>query len=96
MIDHPSRFIFFAVGSPQQEIVAQTVKATGKATGLGFCIGASIDFLTGTEVRAPVWMQNTSLEWLYRLLQDPKRMWKRYLLKGPRIFAIYARWLFSG
>lgn len=96
VVKHPSRYVFFAVGSPQQEIVARAVKKTGKAVGTGFCIGASIDFLTGKENRAPVWMQKTGLEWLFRLLQNPKRMWKRYLLQGPKIFLIYLTWRLSG
>ncbi len=95
VINHPSRFTFLAVGSPQQEIVAQAVLRTGKAVGTGFCIGASIDFLTGKETRAPLWMQNAGLEWLYRLLQNPKGLWKRYLVRGPRIFIIFLSWLWS-
>jgi len=95
IIDHPSRYVFLAVGSPQQEIVARAVQKTGKATGTGFCIGASIDFLTGKEVRSPNWMQKCSIEWLFRLLQDPKRLWRRYLLHGPVIFLIFLAWLFS-
>lgn len=95
VIDHPSRYVFFAVGSPQQEIVAQAVLRTEQATGTGFCIGASINFLIGKETRAPIWMQKAVLEWLYRLLQNPKRLWKRYLVRGPRIFIIYLSWLLS-
>lgn len=95
VINHPSRYIFFAVGSPQQEVVARAVLHTGKATGTGFCIGASIDFLTGKETRAPLWMQNAGLEWLYRLLHNPVGLWKRYLVRGPRIFIIYLSWLLS-
>lgn len=93
VLNHPSRYVFFAIGSPQQEIVAHAVWKTGNATGVGFCIGASIDFLTGKENRAPQWMQNTGLEWLFRLFQDPKRMWKRYLIHGTRIFWLYIVWL---
>lgn len=96
VVQHPSRYTFFAVGSPQQEIVARAVQKTGKATGTGFCIGASIDFLTGKEKRAPEWMQNTGLEWLFRLLYDPSRMWRRYLVQGPKIFIIFIAWMFSG
>ncbi|MGC3982238.1 MAG: WecB/TagA/CpsF family glycosyltransferase [Steroidobacteraceae bacterium] len=82
----PFRFCFLAVGCPQQEILAQKLKQRGKAKGLALCIGASINFLTGEERRAPRWMQRTGLEWLYRLLQDPKRLAHRYLVRGPRIF----------
>ncbi len=83
----PFRFCFLAVGSPQQEAIAQALKARGNARGLALCVGASIDFLTGRERRAPVWMQRLALEWLFRLLQSPRRLFRRYLVRGPRIFA---------
>jgi exopolysaccharide biosynthesis WecB/TagA/CpsF family protein len=83
----PFRFCFLAVGSPQQETLAQALKARGIARGLALCVGASLNFITGQERRAPVWMQKIALEWLYRLLQNPKRLARRYLVRGPRIFA---------
>ena len=43
-------------------------------------IGAVFDFYAGTMQRAPMWWQNHSLEWAYRLVKEPKRMWKRYLI----------------
>lgn len=46
-------------------------------------IGAVFDFYAGTAKRAPMWWQNHSLEWLYRLCVEPKRMWRRYLLGNP-------------
>ena len=46
-------------------------------------IGAVFDFYAGTAKRAPMWWQEHSLEWLYRLLKEPKRMWRRYLLGNP-------------
>jgi exopolysaccharide biosynthesis WecB/TagA/CpsF family protein len=87
----PFRFCFLAVGAPQQEMLAYALKQRGLARGLAFCFGASINFLTGAERRAPLWMQWLSLEWLYRLLQDPGRMAKRYLVRGPRIFWLLPR-----
>lgn len=91
--NHPSRYIFFAVGSPQQEILAYRIYKREKSTGLGFCIGASIDFLTGIEKRAPKFVQQLALEWLFRLLQNPKRLWKRYLVQDIKIFPIFFRCL---
>ena len=87
----PFRYCFIAVGSPQQEVLASQLKARGVARGLALCIGASINFLTGAERRAPSWMQALSLEWLYRLLQDPRRLARRYLVRGPRIFLLFPR-----
>jgi exopolysaccharide biosynthesis WecB/TagA/CpsF family protein len=82
----PFRFCFLAVGSPQQEILAQRLQRRGNARGLALCVGASLNMLTGSEKRAPRWMQRAALEWLYRLSQDPRRLARRYLLRGPRLF----------
>jgi exopolysaccharide biosynthesis WecB/TagA/CpsF family protein len=82
----PFRFCFLAVGSPQQETIAHLLKTRGVARGLVLCAGASLNYLTGSERRAPVWVRRLALEWLFRLLQDPRRLGKRYLVRGPRIF----------
>ncbi|UTW44924.1 WecB/TagA/CpsF family glycosyltransferase [bacterium SCSIO 12696] len=87
----PFKYLFFAVGSPRQEILAYELKSRGKATGIGFCIGASIDFLVGTESRAPKWVQALSFEWFYRFLQNPRRLWRRYFVDGLRIFPIFIK-----
>jgi exopolysaccharide biosynthesis WecB/TagA/CpsF family protein len=87
----PFRFCFLAVGSPQQETIAQALKSRGVARGLALCIGASLNFITGHERRAPKWMQKMALEWLYRLMQNPRRLARRYLVRGPRIFGLLRR-----
>jgi len=87
----PFRFCFLAVGCPQQEILANKLLQRGVARGLTLCIGASINFLTGSERRAPQWMQKAGLEWAFRLIQDPSRLAKRYLIRGPRIFKLLKR-----
>lgn len=87
----PFRFCFLAVGSPQQEMVAGLLRERGVARGLALCVGASLDFLTGRERRAPRWLQLLALEWLYRLAQNPRRLWSRYLVRGPRIFGYLRR-----
>jgi exopolysaccharide biosynthesis WecB/TagA/CpsF family protein len=84
----PFRFCFLAVGAPQQEILAQLLKKRGIARGLALCIGASINFMTGREQRAPQWMQRLGLEWAYRLASDPRRLARRYLVRGPRVFSL--------
>ncbi len=92
-IEHhsPFRFCLLAVGSPRQEMLAHALARRGIARGLTLCIGASIDFLTGKQRRAPRWIQRLSLEWMYRLIQDPKRMAHRYLVRGPRLFWLVPR-----
>jgi exopolysaccharide biosynthesis WecB/TagA/CpsF family protein len=83
----PFRFCLLAVGSPRQELLAQRLALRGRARGLALCIGASIDFLTGAEQRAPAWVQGAGLEWLYRLTRNPRRLAWRYLVRGPKFFA---------
>jgi exopolysaccharide biosynthesis WecB/TagA/CpsF family protein len=90
----PFRFCFLAIGSPQQELIAHELQKRGRARGLALCVGASIDFLTGKEQRAPRWMQEASIEWLFRLLLNPRKMARRYLLRGPRVFAQMVRFKF--
>lgn len=87
----PFRFCFLGVGAPQQEALAQMLKARGIAKGLALCVGASINFLTGVEQRAPMWMQRIGMEWVYRLANDPRRLAKRYLVRGPRVFTLLPR-----
>jgi N-acetylglucosaminyldiphosphoundecaprenol N-acetyl-beta-D-mannosaminyltransferase len=73
-----ANIILYALGSPQQEKLAISVNRVCD-TKLGFCIGASVDFLTGKSKRAPVLIQKLSLEWGYRLFVEPKRMSVRYI-----------------
>lgn len=71
-------FIFLSVGSPRQEMFAQKLKERGIQKGVALCVGASINFITGVEKRAPGWMQHLGMEWFYRMMQDPGRLAKRY------------------
>lgn len=84
----PFRFCLLAVGCPRQEMLAQRLKQRGIARGLALCIGASVDFLTGQERRAPRVLQKLGLEWMFRLLQSPRRLGGRYLVRGPRVFNV--------
>ncbi|MEM6821350.1 MAG: WecB/TagA/CpsF family glycosyltransferase [Verrucomicrobiota bacterium] len=69
--------LLVAMGCPKQEKwIAMHFQKTGAFVSIG--IGASLDFVAGKFSRAPKWMQKTGLEWLYRMLQEPKRMVKRY------------------
>lgn len=73
--------VFIAVGSPQQEILACRVKAawSNQKQCIGVCVGASFDFLSGKIQRAPHAMQAMHLEWLHRLLSEPRRLAGRYM-----------------
>ncbi len=68
--------IWGGLGAPKQE--KWMYRHRGRVGGVMIGVGAGFDFYAGTVKRAPVWMQRASLEWLYRLLQDPKRLLSRY------------------
>ncbi len=78
--------LFVGMTAPKQEKWAdQNYEAL--QTGHICCIGAVFDFYAGTVKRAPHWMINIGLEWLYRLIKEPKRMWRRYLIGN--VYFIY-------
>jgi N-acetylglucosaminyldiphosphoundecaprenol N-acetyl-beta-D-mannosaminyltransferase len=79
--------IFVALGPPKQELwIHRSMDRVRPAVSLG--VGASLDFLVGKYKRAPKWMGRVGLEWLYRLLQEPRRLWRRYLVEAPRFLGI--------
>lgn len=87
--DAPFDLLLCCISFPKQEIMCHDLQQAGRASGLALCAGASLDFLTGKQQRAPGWLASAHLEWLHRLLSDPKRMWHRYLVRGPRIFLLF-------
>jgi exopolysaccharide biosynthesis WecB/TagA/CpsF family protein len=87
-----AKFTFLAVGSPQSEALAHLIAGIPGAEGCGLCIGASIEFVTGQRKRAPLLVQRLSLEWCYRLVQEPRRLWRRYVIGAWKIVPIIVRW----
>ncbi|OCX66440.1 hypothetical protein BFP70_05055 [Thioclava sp. SK-1] len=81
--------ILLCLSFPKQEYFAHDLQQRGHARGTALCVGASIDFLTGHQARAPEWVQRAGMEWAFRLLSNPRRLWKRYLIDGPKVFALY-------
>lgn len=69
-------FVWVGLGAPKQE--KWMADHQGKVNGLMIGVGAGFDYYAGNIERAPEWMQKSNLEWLYRLLQDPKRLFRRY------------------
>ncbi len=70
-------FVWVGLGAPKQE--NWMADHQGRVNGFMVGVGAGFDYFAGNIERAPEWMQKSNLEWLYRLLQDPKRLFKRYL-----------------
>ncbi|WGR68657.1 MULTISPECIES: WecB/TagA/CpsF family glycosyltransferase [unclassified Bradyrhizobium] len=74
--------LLVAMGNPLQELwLAEHLQATGCRLGIG--VGALFDFLSGDVARAPLWVREARLEWVYRLLLEPGRLWHRYLVGNP-------------
>ncbi|WP_071467506.1 WecB/TagA/CpsF family glycosyltransferase [Polynucleobacter asymbioticus] len=72
--------LFVGLGCPKQEFWCATHAPFLKPIALG--VGAAFDFHAGTKSRPPLWMQKNGFEWLYRLISEPKRLWKRYLISN--------------
>lgn len=88
-----STLTLFAIGAPQSELLCYRIAQRGRASGIGLCIGASLEFVTGRKRRAPRWMQHLKLEWLFRLISEPRRLARRYLLDGPEVIKVWVRWV---
>jgi len=73
-----ANMVFVALGCPKQERWMSEMKHRIPAVMIG--VGGALPVLVGLQKRAPVWMQKNSLEWLYRLMQEPRRLFKRYLV----------------
>ena len=71
-------FLFLGLGCPLQEVFAYDHRHAIKAVQV--CVGAAFDFHAGNKKIAPRWMQRNGLEWLYRFKQEPRRLWRRYLV----------------
>lgn len=86
--------LFVGVGSPKQEKWIAKHKDILQVP-VAIAIGASFDFVAGSMPRAPQWMQQCGLEWLYRFCCEPKRLFARYFIHDLRFFRIAARELFN-
>ena len=79
--------IWVALGAPRQELFCARMK--GKVCGLMIAVGGAFNVLAGIVPEAPQWVQNCSMEWFYRFLQEPRRLFKRYLITNSK-FIYYA------
>jgi N-acetylglucosaminyldiphosphoundecaprenol N-acetyl-beta-D-mannosaminyltransferase len=78
--ERKSKIVLAALGAPRQEDwIAAHLGESGALVGIG--IGSAFDIISGDKPRAPQWMQDSGLEWFYRMLQEPRRLGKRYLVE---------------
>ncbi|RTH96481.1 glycosyltransferase [Thermus scotoductus] len=80
------RILFVGLGCPKQE--RWMAEHKGKLWAVMLGVGAAFDFHAGRVRQAPVWMQRAGLEWLFRLGQEPRRLWRRYLKHNPRFLLL--------
>ncbi len=88
--DAGARILFVGLGCPKQErwIDAHSGEGEKNVRAVMLGVGAAFDFHAGTLRQAPPWMQSHGLEWLFRLVMEPRRLWKRYLKHNPRFSAL--------
>lgn len=82
-----ARIMFIGLGCPKQE--RWMADHRDRFPGVMIGVGAAFDFIAGTKRQAPPWMQRGGLEWFFRLSQEPRRLWKRYLIYNP-LFLVLA------
>ncbi|MGY1740210.1 MULTISPECIES: WecB/TagA/CpsF family glycosyltransferase [unclassified Blastococcus] len=86
-----AQIIWIALGTPKQDFVAAELASRTQLPCIG--VGAAFDFLSGTTSEAPEVLRKLGLEWFYRLLREPRRLWRRYLLGNVRFLSVAIRGL---
>ncbi len=89
-----ANFVLVGRGCPRQEIWVSD--HLGKVHAPMMAVGAAFDFFAGTKPMAPSWMQNNGLEWFFRLMTEPKRLFKRYLSTNSKFLSLYLKSIFGG
>ena len=87
IVDSGARILLVGIGCPKQELWMAAHKDRIPAVMLG--VGAAFDFHSGRVKQAPSWMEQMGLEWLFRMLMEPKRLWKRYFKHNPRFLLFF-------
>lgn len=90
-----AHIVWVGLGSPKQDQWMRLYRHHLDAPLL-IGVGAAFDFIAGTTPQAPRWMQSRGLEWLFRLMMEPRRLWKRYLLYNPKFIYTLARMRWAG
>ena len=86
--------VWVGLGAPKQDYWVARFRPMLEAPVL-LAVGAAFDFHTGRVRQAPRWMQRVGLEWLFRLTQDPRRLWRRYVIGNPRFVFLVLRQVLS-
>ena len=86
--DSKAQILFVAITSPKKENFMYAYRELLSNVNFTMGVGGSFDVVAGFTKRAPLWMQNIGLEWFYRFLQEPSRMWKRYLVGNTKFIIL--------
>ena len=86
--------VWVGIGTPRQDRLVPELAARVPAAIVP--VGAAFDFHAGTKPTAPGWMQNSGLEWLFRLTTEPRRLWRRYLVTNSIFVFLFARRMLAG
>jgi N-acetylglucosaminyldiphosphoundecaprenol N-acetyl-beta-D-mannosaminyltransferase len=89
-----ARVLFVALGCPKQEIWMHNHIGQVQSVMLG--VGAAFEFIAGTKKQAPAWIQKIGMEWFFRLMIEPRRLWRRYLFHNPRFVVAVIKQLSQG
>ena len=87
--DAEADLIFVSLGCPKQE--KWMAQHRGKVRGVMLGVGNAFNTYAGLETRSPAWMQKLALEWAFRLIQEPSRLWKRYLVTNSQFIWLFIR-----
>ncbi len=90
-----AQMLFVAITSPIKENFLYNHREHLKEVNFVMGVGGSFDVIAGITKRAPLWMQKVGLEWFYRFLQEPKRMWKRYLIGNSKFIYLVLKEKFN-
>lgn len=88
IVNSKATFLFVAMSSPKKEIFLSKYKKQLSSVGFIMGVGGSFDVMAGKVKRAPYWMQRIGIEWFYRFLQEPKRMWKRSFIDNGKFIGL--------
>ncbi len=87
IVDSGARILFVGIGCPKQE--KWMVQHRDRIPATILAVGAAFDFHSGRVTQAPRWIMNMGMEWLFRLVMEPRRLWKRYIWRNPHFLALF-------
>ena len=89
IVDAAPHIVWLGIGAPKQELLMREWEQRVACMMIG--VGAAFDFHSGRVKQAPQWMASHGLEWLFRLVSEPRRLWRRYLWSNPRFLALWIK-----